>query len=111
MEEKMSSQGMLKKFFSLQIGIIPMPLYILLIVAYVLLTWGNQMPDDMLGAIGIMTLFSFILEEIGKHIPILKSLGGKVLVVTFLPSYLVYENWLPKSTVHVVTDFMNNNNF
>lgn len=111
MEEKMSSQGMLKKLFSLQIGIIPMPLYILLIVAYVLLTWGNQMPDDMLGAIGIMTLFSFILEEIGKHIPILKSLGGKVLVVTFLPSYLVYENWLPKSTVHVVTDFMNNNNF
>lgn len=111
MEEKMSSQGMLKKFFSLQIGIIPMPLYILLIVAYVLLTWGNQMPDDMLGTIGIMTLFSFILEEIGKHIPILKSLGGKVLVVTFLPSYLVYENWLPKSTVHVVTDFMNNNNF
>ncbi|MGU9989512.1 2-hydroxycarboxylate transporter family protein [Latilactobacillus curvatus] len=96
---------------ALHIGIIPMPLYLILALGYILLTMNNQMPNDMLGALGIMTLFSFILEEIGKHIPVLKSLGGKVLVVTFLPSYLVYQNWLPKSTVHVVTDFMTRNNF
>nr|WP_147007297.1 2-hydroxycarboxylate transporter family protein [Companilactobacillus nantensis] len=96
---------------ALNIGIVPMPLYLLLLVAYVLLTMTNQMPNDMIGAIGIMTLFSFILEEIGKHIPVLNSLGGKVLVVTFLPSFLVYMSWLPKSTTKVVTDFMNNNNF
>nr|WP_057888842.1 2-hydroxycarboxylate transporter family protein [Companilactobacillus mindensis] len=96
---------------ALNIGIVPMPLYLLLLVAYVLLTVTNQMPNDMIGAIGIMTLFSFILEEVGKHIPVLNSLGGKVLVVTFLPSYLVYMNWLPSSTTKVVTSFMNNNNF
>ncbi|MBL3531469.1 2-hydroxycarboxylate transporter family protein [Companilactobacillus zhachilii] len=96
---------------ALNIGIVPMPLYLLLLVAYVLLTITNQMPNDMIGAIGIMTLFSFVLEEVGKHIPVLNSLGGKVLVVTFLPSYLVYMNWLPQSTTKVVTDFMNNNNF
>ncbi|ATU04673.1 malate permease (plasmid) [Enterococcus faecium] len=43
--------------------------------------------------------------------PILKDLGGKVLVVTFLPAFLVYKHWLPQSTVTVVSDFMNNNNF
>ncbi|MDR4934666.1 2-hydroxycarboxylate transporter family protein [Companilactobacillus paralimentarius] len=95
----------------LNIGIVPMPLYLLLLVTYLLLTITKQMPNDMIGAIGIMTLFSFILEEIGKHIPILNSLGGKVLVVTFLPSYLVYMDWLPNSTTKIVTDFMNNNNF
>ncbi len=110
-KKSMNEQNLFQKFISLHIGIIPMPLYLLLVLAYCLLTLGKQMPDDMLGAIGIMTLFSFVLEEIGKHIPVLKSLGGKVLVVTFLPSYLVYEEWLPKSTVNVVTDFMNNNNF
>lgn len=104
-------KNLFQKFMALNIGIVPMPLYILLLVAYGLLTLTNQMPNDMIGAIGIMTLFSFILEEIGKHIPILNSLGGKVLVVTFLPSYLVYMNWLPGSTTKVVTDFMNNNNF
>lgn len=104
-------QNIFQKFMALSVGIVPMPLYLLLLVAYALLTITNQMPNDMIGAIGIMTLFSFILEEIGKHIPILNSLGGKVLVVTFLPSYLVYMNWLPASTTKVVTDFMNNNNF
>ncbi|GEO63830.1 citrate/malate transporter [Companilactobacillus nantensis] len=104
-------KNIFQKFMALNIGIVPMPLYLLLLVAYVLLTMTNQMPNDMIGAIGIMTLFSFILEEIGKHIPVLNSLGGKVLVVTFLPSFLVYMSWLPKSTTKVVTDFMNNNNF
>ncbi|MBK4759004.1 CimH [Enterococcus faecium] len=58
-----------------------------------------------------MTVFAYLLEEIGKTIPILKDLGGKVLVVTFLPAFLVYKHWLPQSTVTVVSDFMNNNNF
>ncbi|AUI71657.1 citrate/malate transporter CimH [Companilactobacillus alimentarius] len=104
-------KNIIQRFMGLNIGIVPMPLYLLLLVTYVLLTVTKQMPNDMIGAIGIMTLFSFMLEEIGKHIPILNSLGGKVLVVTFLPSYLVYMNWLPSSTTKVVTDFMNNNNF
>jgi len=104
-------QNIFQRFMALNIGIVPMPLYLLLLVAYALLTITNQMPNDMIGAIGIMTLFSFMLEEIGKHIPVLNSLGGKVLVVTFLPSFLVYMSWLPASTTKVVTDFMNNNNF
>ena len=104
-------KNIFQKFMGLNIGIVPMPLYLLLLVTYLLLTITKQMPNDMIGAIGIMTLFSFILEEIGKHIPILNSLGGKVLVVTFLPSYLVYMDWLPNSTTKIVTDFMNNNNF
>ncbi|EGP5443669.1 malate permease, partial [Enterococcus faecium] len=62
-------------------------------------------------SLGIMTVFAYLLEEIGKTIPILKDLGGKVLVVTFLPAFLVYKHWLPQSTVTVVSDFMNNNNF
>lgn len=111
MPDEDQNKNIFQKFMALNIGIVPMPLYVLLLIAYVLLTVTNQMPNDMIGAIGIMTLFSFLLEEIGKHIPILNSLGGKVLVVTFLPSFLVYMSWLPKSTTKVVTSFMNNNNF
>ncbi|KRM23997.1 2-hydroxycarboxylate transporter family protein [Latilactobacillus graminis] len=110
-KKTLNNQNLFQKFIALHIGIIPMPLYLILTLGYILLTMENQMPDDMLGALGIMTLFSFILEEVGKHIPVLKSLGGKVLVVTFLPSYLVYQNWLPKGTVRVVTNFMTRNNF
>ncbi|HAQ2769541.1 TPA: 2-hydroxycarboxylate transporter family protein [Enterococcus faecium] len=76
------------------------------------MTISNIVPEnDMLVSLGIMTVFAYLLEEIGKTIPILKDLGGKVLVVTFLPAFLVYKHWLPQSTVTVVSDFMNNNNF
>lgn len=104
--------GFLEKVQDFKIGFIPLPLYLFLAVAYVLMTVSGNVPEkDMLAALGIMTVYAYLLEEIGKNIPILNTLGGKVLVVTFLPAFLVYKHWLPQSTVDVVTDFMNNTNF
>ncbi|NTM63160.1 2-hydroxycarboxylate transporter family protein [Enterococcus faecium] len=103
---------MLKTLNRIKIGFSPLSLYIILVLAYLAMTISNIVPEnDMLVSLGIMTVFAYLLEEIGKTIPILKDLGGKVLVVTFLPAFLVYKHWLPQSTVTVVSDFMNNNNF
>ncbi|NTM65723.1 2-hydroxycarboxylate transporter family protein [Enterococcus faecium] len=103
---------MLNTLIRIKIGFIPVSLYIILVLAYLAMTISNIVPEnDMLVSLGIMTVFAYLLEEIGKTIPILKDLGGKVLVVTFLPAFLVYKHWLPQSTVTVVSDFMNNNNF
>ena len=103
---------MLKTLNRIKIGFIPLSLYIILVLAYLAMTISNIVPEnDMLVSLGIMTVFAYLLEEIGKTIPLLKDLGGKVLVVTFLPAFLVYKHWLPQSTVTVVSDFMNNNNF
>ncbi|NTL39020.1 2-hydroxycarboxylate transporter family protein [Enterococcus faecium] len=103
---------MLKTLNRIKIGFIPLSLYIMLVLAYLAMTISNIVPEnDMLVSLGIMTVFAYLLEEIGKTIPILKDLGGKVLGVTFLPAFLVYKHWLPQSTVTVVSDFMNNNNF
>ena len=100
---------MLKTLKRIKIGFIPLSLYIILVLAYLAMTISNIVPEnDMLVSLGIMTVFAYLLEEIGKTIPILKDLGGKVLVVTFLPAFLVYKHWLPQSTVTVVSDFMNN---
>lgn len=104
-------QTKLKKIKSYKIGIIPLPIYLILLTFYILLTYIDAIPNDMLGALGIMIVFSFLLEHIGKLIPGIRSLGGKVLVVTFFPAYMVYKNWLPKSSVEVITSFMENNNF
>ncbi|WEV73775.1 2-hydroxycarboxylate transporter family protein [Bifidobacterium sp. ESL0798] len=104
--------GLWSKIKSLKIGFMPVGLWLVLAVGYVLLAITNVMPkNDMLISLGVMVVFSYLLEEIGNNIPILKSLGGKVLVVTFLPSFLVFKHWLPDSTVKTVSDFMNNNNF
>lgn len=103
---------MAEKIKNFKIGFIPLPLYLVLVLGYVLLTISNIMPkDDMLISLGVMVVFAYLLEEIGKRIPVLNSLGGKVLVVTFVPAFMVYEHWLPKNTINTVSDFMNNNNF
>ncbi|WP_314063961.1 2-hydroxycarboxylate transporter family protein [uncultured Vagococcus sp.] len=100
-----------EKISRYKIGIIPLPIYLLLSFFYVLLTYLDAIPDDMLGALGVMIVFAFLLEHIGKNIPVLKSLGGKVLVVTFFPAYMVYKSWLPQGSIDVITNFMTNNNF
>lgn len=103
---------MLEKIKSFKIGFIPLPLYLVLLLGYILLTVTKTVPtNDMLASLGIMTVFAYLLEEIGKRIPVLNSLGGKVLVVTFLPAYFVYAGWLPKSTITSVSNFMEDNNF
>ncbi|KFI45056.1 Na+/citrate or Na+/malate symporter [Bifidobacterium bohemicum] len=95
-----------------KIGFMPIGLWLVLAVGYVLLAASNVMPkNDMLISLGVMVVFSYLLEEIGNNIPILKSLGGKVLVVTFLPSFLVFKHWIPAATVGTVSDFMKHNNF
>ncbi|UQS83161.1 2-hydroxycarboxylate transporter family protein [Bombilactobacillus thymidiniphilus] len=103
---------MIAKLKKIKIGFMPLPLYLVLALGYVLLTLTNVMPtNDMLISLGVMVVFSYLLEEIGQHIPVLNNLGGKVLVVTFVPSYLVFMHWLPQTTIKTVSDFMNHNNF
>lgn len=102
---------LISKIANVKIGLLPVPVYLLLAVTYGILTMMGEMPNDMLGALGILMLYAFFLEEIGKRLPILKSLGGKVIVVTFFPAYMVYKNWLPTSSITIIKDFMSNNNF
>ncbi len=107
-----TQHAMLDRLKQFKIGFIPLPIYLVLLVGYIGITILDVVPEkDMLVSLGVMTVFAYLLEEVGAHIPVLKSLGGKVLVVTFLPAFLVYKNWLPTSTVKVVSSFMSNNNF
>lgn len=94
-----------------KIGFLPAPLYFLLLISYILAVISNTLPKDFLGAIGVLIVFSLILEEIGKKIPLLNKLGGKVLLVTFFPSYLVYRNLIPKDSLRLINDFMGSSNF
>ncbi|WP_159542898.1 2-hydroxycarboxylate transporter family protein [Streptococcus halichoeri] len=112
MESNVANKSFWSQLKEVKIGFIPLFVYLILLIGYVGITVLDIVPEnDMLIALGIMTVFAYVLEEVGAHIPILKSLGGKVLVVTFLPAYLVYKNLLPHSTVKVVSAFMEHNNF
>lgn len=98
-------------FSKFKIGFLPYQLYAMLLIVYALLAVNNLVPNDLLGGIGILAVYSLLLEECGKRIPILKTFGGKVLVVTFLPSYMVYKNLIPKQSVEIIENFMEQTNF
>jgi CCS family citrate carrier protein len=94
-----------------RIGIIPLPVYVLLlgiVVAFVLL---HKVSGEISMVLAIMAVGGFTLAEIGKQVPVLRSIGGPAIFATFIPSCLVFYHLLPMSIVQPVTDFYKNTNF
>jgi malate:Na+ symporter len=94
-----------------RIGIMPLPVYLVLLA----LVTGFALTGNMNGEINMMmaalVLGGFTCAEIGKHIPLLRSVGGAALVTVFLPSYLVDAHLLPAQFIQTVTVFTNSTNF
>lgn len=112
LELPLQPQSTWKKVLSYKIGgVIPVSVYIPFITVVYLLINAGKFPKDMLGAISIMTLFGFLLAEIGKRIPVLKNLGGAPILATFVPSYMVAHKLLPLPAIDTVTSFMKTTNF
>ena len=101
------------KIFDFKIGIVPIPIYVVLIgLIYLFMTTGNKaVPSDLLMSIAILAVGGFTCAEIGKHIPIVRNLGAAAIFATFLPSYLVYAHLLPDAVVASTKDFYKASNF
>jgi Na+/citrate or Na+/malate symporter len=101
------------KIFDSKIGVVPIPVYLLLVALIGLfLTTGNKtLPSDMLMSVAILSVGGFACAEIGKHIPIIRNLGAAAIFATFLPSYLVYAHLLPDQVVTSTKEFFKASNF
>lgn len=98
------------KLMDMDVGIIPLPIYILLAVIMSVLTWQGYLNGEIAMVIGIMTLFAFTLGEVGNRAPIVRNIGGGAVLVTFVPSYLAYKGLIPAQAVTVVSDFFKSTN-
>ena len=94
-----------------RIGIIPLPVYIVLAALLVFFTLTGKLNGEMTMMMAVLAVGSFTCAEIGKRIPILRSVGGAALVTIFLPSYLVAVHFFPPQFVQTVTTFTNSTNF
>lgn len=93
------------------IGIIPLPLYPLIIAVIVGFIVIGKVPPDLTTMIPLIALGAYTCAEIGRRIPVLNDIGGPAIFATFLPSYLVYAHLLPVSVIKGVTDFTKQTNF
>lgn len=98
-------KGIWQRWMDIDVGIIPLPIYLLLAAVLVAFAVLGKFKSDVATVFGIMTAFSFALGEIGKRLPIIKNIGGAAVVVTFVPSYLAYKGLIPASMTSAVDSF------
>jgi malate:Na+ symporter len=99
------------KLMEIRIGIIPLPIYLLLVGLITAFLVTGKVPGEISMSIAILAVFGFTCAEIGKRLPILKNIGAAAIMATFIPSALVFYNLLPSPIVKHVTDFTKQTNF
>ncbi len=95
----------------MRVGIVPLPVFILLIGLIAEFVALEKLPKDINTTIALLVLGGSLCAEIGKRTPILKLIGGAAIVSAFLPSYLVYAGLIPPLITKTVTEFTKTTQF
>jgi malate:Na+ symporter len=94
-----------------KIGIIPLPIFLILIAVISGFAATGTVPADILMAIVLLSMGGFACAELGKRIPIIRNIGAAAIFATFIPSFLAFHHLLPASILNSVTQFTKDSNF
>ena len=98
------------KIMNVKIGVIPLPLYVVLAAIIYGASVYNKLPADMIGGFAVIMIMGIFLGDIGMRIPILKYHGPAILSL-FIPSLLVFFNWMNPASMEAATMLMKKSNF
>ncbi|SAK51807.1 2-hydroxycarboxylate transporter family protein [Caballeronia ptereochthonis] len=99
------------KLMETRIGIIPLPVYVLLLGLIAGFAVTGKVPGEISMAIAVLAFFGFTCAEIGKRMPLVRNIGAAAIFATFIPSALTYYHLLPKPILHLTTEFTKQTNF
>ena len=99
------------RIVDVRIGIIPVPVYVLLVLIIIGFDTTGAVPSDILMGIALLAVGGFTCAEIGKHIPFVRRIGASAILATFIPSALTYYHFLPAHVLGAVADFTKTSNF
>jgi CCS family citrate carrier protein len=94
-----------------RIGIIPLPVYVLSLGLVAALVVLKEIRPDGPTMIVVLVLGGFTCAEIGKRIPVLRSIGAGAIFATFIPSALAYYHLIPGQVETSITEFTKSSNF
>ena len=94
-----------------KIGIVPLPVFFILIAVIAGFALTGKVPSDILMAIVLLSMGGFTCAELGKRIPIIRNIGAAAIFATFIPSFLAFHHLLPDSILVAVQDFTKDSNF
>ncbi|BBE09816.1 Citrate/L-malate proton symporter [Mycoavidus cysteinexigens] len=93
------------RWMNLKIGMIPLPIFSLIGFCLIALVTLGKVPSEISVVLPIMAVLSVGCAEMGKHLPLLRHMGGPVIVTVLLPSYFVYSELMPTELVGSISDF------
>jgi Na+/citrate or Na+/malate symporter len=96
------------QLMELRIGIIPVPIYVLLLVAISYLAYIGKLPIDISVMIALVSLGAFALAELGDRLPLLRRIGGAAILCAVVPSFLIYYHLIPDRITKPLNEFTGN---
>src|SRR5580700_7959574 len=99
------------KIVDAKIGIVPLPIFLVLVALIAGFAATGSVPSDILMAIVLLSMGGFTCAELGKRIPIIRNIGAAAIFATFIPSFLAFHHLLPNSILGSVVEFTKNSNF
>eukprot|EP01030_Chromulinospumella_sphaerica_P014093 gene14093-13886_t len=95
----------------LRIGLVPLPIYLLLLALIAGFVYMGKVPTDISVSIAVLAVGGFTCAEFGKRMPLLRHIGAAAIFATFVPSFLVYIHAMPPVLLKNVAEFTKNSNF
>ncbi|MDB6169393.1 MAG: malate permease [Verrucomicrobia bacterium] len=93
------------RLMELKIGIIPVPIYFLLLAVVSYLAATGKLTIDISSTIAVVALGAYALAELGDRIPFIKRIGGAAILCAVLPSFLIHYHLIPASIAKPLNEF------
>ena len=93
------------RWIDYRIGIIPVPIYIVLVGLVARLLYTGEVKSDGATMIAVLALGGFTCAEIGKWIPVLRNIAAAAIFATFIPSALAYYHLIPAKLESSIVEF------
>src|SRR6478672_11177341 len=99
------------KIVDLRVGIIPIPIYVILIALIAGFAFTGDIKGEISIMIAVLVIGGFTCAEIGKRTPVLRNIGAAAIFATFVPSALAYYKLLPPQIEKSIIEFTKYTNF
>ena len=99
------------KLMEHRVGVIPLPIYCLLLALIVGFVSSGKVPTDISVSIAILAVGGFTCAEFGKRLPLVRHIGAAAIFATFIPSYLAFNHLIPDLVLKNVVEFTKTSNF
>ena len=93
------------------VGTLPLPMFLALLFLIVGLTATHMLTSEVSLMVVALAVGGNACDWLGSVVPAFRRLGAPAITAAFLPSYLVYRQWLPAIFQGSVTNFVHETNF